>query len=40
MVEVHQRYIRSLEQEGVLSRELEVLPSDETSTSAKRQTEA
>ena len=30
MVEVHQRYIRSLEQEGVLSRELEVLPSDET----------
>nr|MBA2385446.1 NAD-glutamate dehydrogenase [Actinomycetota bacterium] len=29
MAEVHERYIRSLEQSGVLSRELEFLPSDE-----------
>jgi glutamate dehydrogenase len=30
MVEVHERYIRMLEQSGVLNRELEYLPSDET----------
>ena len=29
MVEVHERYIRSLEQSGALNRELEFLPSDE-----------
>jgi glutamate dehydrogenase len=29
MVEVHQRYIRSLEQSGILNRELEFLPSEE-----------
>jgi glutamate dehydrogenase len=29
MVEVHERYIRALEQSGVLNRELEYLPSDE-----------
>src|SRR4029077_1440645 len=29
MVEVHERYIRALEQSGVLNRELESLPSDE-----------
>jgi glutamate dehydrogenase len=29
MVEVHERYIRSLEQSGLLNRELEFLPSDE-----------
>ena len=29
MLEVHERYIRSLEQAGVLNRELESLPSDE-----------
>ena len=29
MLEVHERYVRSLEQAGVLSRELESLPSDE-----------
>ena len=29
MVEVHERYVRSLEQEGTLNRELEVLPTDE-----------
>jgi glutamate dehydrogenase len=29
MVEVHERYIRSLEQSGMLNRELEFLPSDE-----------
>ena len=28
MVEVHERYVRSLEQAGVLNRELEALPSD------------
>jgi glutamate dehydrogenase len=30
MVEVHERYIRALEQSGALNRELEFLPSDET----------
>ena len=30
MVEVHERYIRALEQSGVLNRELESLPSDDT----------
>ena len=40
MVEVHQRYIRSLEQEGVLSRELEVLLATRHSTSAKRRARA
>jgi glutamate dehydrogenase len=30
MVEVHERYIRALEQSGVLNRELEALPSDDT----------
>ena len=29
MVEVHERYVRSLEQDGTLNRELEVLPTDE-----------
>ena len=29
MVEVHERYVRSLEQNGTLNRELEVLPTDE-----------
>ena len=29
MLEVHERYIRALEQSGVLNRELEALPSDE-----------
>ena len=29
MVEVHERYVRSLEQDGTLNRELEVLPSEE-----------
>ncbi len=29
MVEVHERYVRSLEQEGTLNRELEFLPTDE-----------
>jgi glutamate dehydrogenase len=29
MIEVHERYIRALEQSGVLNRELEFLPSDE-----------
>jgi glutamate dehydrogenase len=30
MVEVHERYIRALEQSGALNRDLEFLPSDET----------
>ena len=30
MVEVHERYVRSLEQAGTLNRELEFLPSDES----------
>jgi glutamate dehydrogenase len=29
MIEVHERYVRSLEQDGTLNRELEVLPTDE-----------
>ena len=36
MVDVHARYIRALERAGQLNRELEFLPTDEGSPSARR----